>query len=70
MTVHEISLHTAMYDPTNTNMSLTVNYVEKANCLKGYAGFSCEQCAEGASHVYVDMISVYMVILKRLKSEN
>ena len=47
VTLQSVSLHTAKYEPHNTNMTLTVKYVEKARCLKGFKGFSCEECADG-----------------------
>ena len=47
VTLQSVSLDTAKYEPDNTNKTLTVKYVEKAHCLKGFKGFSCEECADG-----------------------
>jgi len=60
VTLHKVQLHTARYDLSNTNSSLLVNYVEKANCLKGYTGFSCEKCADGGRGFFVSFVLITM----------
>lgn len=51
VTVKEVMLYSAKFMPSNTNISLMMNYIENARCLQGYKGLSCETCAPGYTRV-------------------
>ena len=62
VTLQTISLHTAKYDPDNANETLKVNYVEKAKCLEGFKGFSCEECADGNIIQFINFSKSYIIV--------
>lgn len=47
VTLQNVELSTARYQPTNRMVSLMLNYIEHATCVTGYVGLSCETCAPG-----------------------
>ncbi|XP_047134204.1 laminin subunit gamma-1 [Hydra vulgaris] len=51
ITLKNVRLYTAVFNPSNYNISIMVDYVELAKCLTGYKGRSCEECDVGYTRV-------------------